>query len=96
MWKPASRVNRAGSLPAVEIGGVGHPDAVVRRALATTFVLGLFYFVAVFAEFLAPLSPYVADHRRVFAPPQRIHFDSLRPFVYGFKQERNPVTRRLE
>ena len=67
-----------------------------RLALVTTVVLGLFYFVAVFAEFLAPMSPFVADHLRVFAPPQRIHFDGLQPFVYGFKQERSPVTRRLE
>ena len=67
-----------------------------RLALATTVVLGFFYFMAVFAEFLAPMNPYTADHLRVFAPPQRIHFDGLQPFVYGITQERNRVTRRLE
>lgn len=67
-----------------------------RLALVTTVILGLFYFTALFAEFLAPMNPYTADHLRVFAPPQRIHFDGLQPFVYGITQERNRVTRRLE
>jgi peptide/nickel transport system permease protein len=54
-------------------------------------VLGLFYFVAIFCEFLAP---YTAStrHELVFARPQRVHFVDdegfhIRPFVYGLEAE---------
>lgn len=60
-------------------------------------VLGLFYFAAVFAEFIAPYDPTDIDDRQIFLPPQMFHFFhegtfSLRPFVYGYQRDRDPVT----
>lgn len=65
---------------------------------ASMFVVVL-YSVAAFCEFLAP---YTLDERRteyIYAPPQRLHFFAedgfhLRPFVYGLKGARHPVTRQ--
>lgn len=70
-----------------------------KMARISMVVLGIFYFVAIFCEFLAPydLTGYNKDY--VFAPPQRIHFRSdegfsLRPFVYGLESARDPDTFR--
>jgi peptide/nickel transport system permease protein len=36
--------------------------------------------------------PNVQDAKVTFVPPQSIHFEGLRPFVYGLEGERNPET----
>ncbi len=69
-------------------------------AVVSTWVLGLFYLIAIFAEFVAPFDPHDFKARYVLAPPQPIHFVdaegtfSLRPFVYDHIQERDPETLR--
>ncbi|MEM7031471.1 MAG: ABC transporter permease [Chloroflexota bacterium] len=63
-----------------------------RLAIISLFVVGLFYVVAAFPEFLAINDPR-AQHAPVnYMPPQPIHFDGLRPFVYGIEGSRNPET----
>ncbi len=69
-------------------------------AVISTWVLGIFYLIAIFAEFVAPFDPHDFQARYVLAPPQSIHFVdaegnfSLRPFVYDYLQERDPDTLR--
>jgi peptide/nickel transport system permease protein len=69
-------------------------------AVISTWVLGFFYLIAIFAEFVAPFDPHDFKARYVLAPPQPIHFVdaegnfSLRPFIYDYLQERDPETRR--
>lgn len=70
-----------------------------KLARISMVVLGIFYFVAIFCEFLAPydLTGYNKDY--VFCPPQKIHFRSeegfsLRPFVYELESARDPKTFR--
>jgi peptide/nickel transport system permease protein len=64
------------------------------------WVLGLFYLVAIFAEFVAPFDPRAFDALYVLAPPQAIRFIDaegtfhLRPFVYAISFERDPETLR--
>ena len=62
-------------------------------------VLSLLYLFGIFCEFFAPYDPYRRNADFTFAPPQRIRFLSdeglhLRPFVYGWQRERDPVTLR--
>jgi peptide/nickel transport system permease protein len=65
-------------------------------AIAT---LGIFYFFALFAEFLAP---YIPLHRHKFfvaKPPSAIHIRDAQgnfrlPFAYGIDRSRDPVTLR--
>jgi peptide/nickel transport system permease protein len=68
-----------------------------KMAVASTVIIAILYVIALFCEFLAPFDPsfYSADY--IFAPPQRVRFFdqgqfSLRPFVYGYKTERDPNT----
>ncbi|QVQ55010.1 ABC transporter permease [Spiractinospora alimapuensis] len=62
-----------------DLGGVPQWRLVLRRfgrhrlALVSAFVLGVFALVAVFAEFLAPSTPYAYDSEYTHAPPQRLH-----------------------
>lgn len=69
-------------------------------AMASLAILVLIYFIAAFAEFIAPYSPWEYSRDYVHMPPQRIRVlseDGLqRPFVYGYEQTRNPVTRQFE
>ncbi len=70
-----------------------------KLAIISSIVLVIFYLIAIFAEFVAPNDPYKYDVRYVLAPPQRIRFVDekgfhLRPFVYGYKLEIDPVTLR--
>lgn len=72
-----------------------------KLAIISIVVLAMFYFVAVFCEFLAPydLTGYNKDY--VFSPPQKFYFRdedgfSLRPFVYELQSSRNPETFRKE
>ena len=62
-------------------------------------VLGLFYFIAIFAEFLSPHDPLHRYKDFAAIPPAKIHMidqqGRLRwPFIYGILRERDPVTRR--
>ena len=69
-----------------------------RLAMVSLLVLGVFYFVAAFAEFVAPYDPYEFKAELMLAPPQRIRFFDaegnfhLRPFVYPLEKKLDPVT----
>ncbi len=72
-----------------------------RLAVVSLFVLGAFYVLALFCEFLAPHDPGRYDVKFVLAPPRQLHFRdqdgwSLRPFVYGYTSARNTRTLALE
>ena len=61
-----------------------------RLAIVSMVVLGIFYFVAIFCEFIAPYT-IVSRSEYTYAPPQKIHFvdrDGLHflPFVYGINK----------
>ena len=71
-----------------------------KLAMLSLVVLAIIYLVAMFAEFFAPYSPWEYNREYVHMPPQRIRIvgeDGLqRPFVYGYDQERHPVTRQFQ
>ena len=73
-----------------------------RLAILGSSVLGLFLIVMLFAEFLAPTSPFTRDTDYALGPPQHLHFFDddgvfhLRPFAYSVQSARNPETFRLE
>ncbi len=64
-----------------------------KLAVGALIVLGVFYFCAIFAEFVSPDDPRRYEIRNTYHPPQRIHFFDqegrfrLRPFIYGTKRE---------
>ena len=69
-----------------------------KLALASLVIVGLFYSVAVFADFLAIAEPHATDARRSYIPPQAIHIgDDGAPFfsVSGLKGVRDPKTFKL-
>ena len=66
-------------------------------ALASSVLLILLYFAALFCECLAPYDPHDYRVQYVQAPPQAIRFVGedgfhLRPFVYALKSERDAVS----
>jgi peptide/nickel transport system permease protein len=70
-----------------------------RNKLAAIGATGLFFFIfiTIFADFLAPYGGVTLDIDALLSPPQTIRFCddnvcSLSPFVYGTKNERDPVT----
>ena len=69
-------------------------------AIAGVAVLGLLYFLAMFGEFITPYSSLTRFPKYPNALLQRVHFFDkakdfhLRPFTYGLKAKRNPVTFR--
>jgi len=71
-----------------------------KAALMASPVLILLYFLALFCEFISPYGSLTRFSEYRNAPPQRIHFFDeerafhLRPFVYGLKKKRDPVTLR--
>lgn len=70
-----------------------------KLAIISGIVLMIFYTIALFTEFIAPYDPHKYDVRYVFCPPQKIRFIDetgfhLRPFVYGYRLEIDPVTLR--
>jgi peptide/nickel transport system permease protein len=70
-----------------------------RLAQVSMAVLALFYFVAIFAEFLSPHDPMRRFQGRLAHPPTAIHIRDAQgnfrgPFVYGTMQERDPTTFR--
>jgi len=69
-----------------------------RLAIAAVVVLGFFYLIALTCGFVAPNDPHKRYSKYIFVPPQiprfidaegQFHFQ---PFVYGLKQEMDPVT----
>ena len=71
-----------------------------RLAMVSVAVLFIFYFIALFPEFLAVHDPQAAFATRAFVPPQRVHFfDGLKPswpFAYSLEAKRHPVTLKWE
>lgn len=72
-----------------------------KLALISGAVTLLIYFVAAFAEFLAPFPPGVHNAKYLYAPPQPLHlFDRTEqgvrfsPHVLGLKSEVDPVALR--
>ncbi|WFE73360.1 ABC transporter permease [Roseinatronobacter sp. S2] len=72
-----------------------------KLAMIGAYVVGLFYLIAIFAEFLAPQLPNAYNARYTFAPPQTLSFirqtdDGIRiqPHVYGYTAEVNPDSGR--
>jgi len=68
-----------------------------KLAIISGCVLIILYIVAICAEFFSPYDPnYRSDF--TYCPPTKIHFVdekgnfSIRPFVYGIKKERDPVS----
>jgi peptide/nickel transport system permease protein len=64
-----------------------------KLAMIGAVIVLLFYFIALFADFFAPVSTdtYIADY--AYAPPQSIvliHDGQFDPFVNGYKFERDP------
>ncbi|MEM7025301.1 MAG: ABC transporter permease [Pseudomonadota bacterium] len=67
-------------------------------AVVSAFVVGFFYLVAIFANFLAVFDPHATDARRSYIPPQEIHwFDdgAFRPHVFALKGQRDLKTFKL-
>lgn len=70
-----------------------------RMALISMGVLIGFYFVVVFADFVAPYDPEQFSVKYKLAPPSRIHIRDTEgtfhwPFVYKIERERDPETMR--
>lgn len=66
-----------------------------KLALVSVWLLGAFYLIALFAEFLAPYGPWQPSPY-AYAPPTRVHFffrgKFVGPIVYRIKIESNPKT----
>lgn len=60
-----------------------------KLALFASVILFIFYFVALFAEFLSPYHPETRNIQAIHAPPKSIHFfhndEWVGPFVYQYK-----------
>ncbi len=73
-----------------------------RLALIGMALLGLFVFIALFAEFLSPYGPAVRTPNYLFGGPQVLHFVDaegkfhLRPFTYALTAAKDPQTFLLE
>ncbi|WP_457640865.1 ABC transporter permease [Persephonella sp.] len=72
-----------------------------KLAYLSLHILGILYFMAIFADFIAPY-PYDLQHRDTpYHPPTQVHFFDkdgnfhLRPFVYGYKLV-DPVFKKYE
>ncbi|MFG6192494.1 ABC transporter permease [Nonomuraea sp. JJY05] len=64
-----------------------------RLALAGMAILVPVYFVAIFAEFFAPMSSATANTSMTYAPPQVLRFSGdLGLYVQGYRTERDPKT----
>ena len=57
-----------------------------RLAMIGTVVLIILYLLALFSGFVAPYGATARNADYVNAPPQRLHFAGLRPYVYDIKQ----------
>jgi len=71
-----------------------------RLAVFGLIVVGLLYFIAAFAELLAPFDPDASSARAVNHPPQIVRFIkttpdggwTFQPHVYAMAQKRDPIT----
>src|SRR5262245_50398767 len=69
-----------------------------RLALVGSTVLGIFIFIALFAEFLSPYTPTARTPDYLYGKPQRLHFIDaegkfhLRPFTYSLSAAMDPKT----
>lgn len=68
-------------------------------ALFCVFLLGLLYFLAIFADFLSPYSFKTEERRYSYAPPTEVHFFDdgklVRPFVYGMTMSYDQYKKRV-
>lgn len=71
-----------------------------KLAMASTYLLLFFYFVAIFGNFLAPQGTEQYNGKYVNCGPTQLHMFHegrfIGPFVYGLASERNPETYMLE
>jgi peptide/nickel transport system permease protein len=70
-----------------------------RLAQLAMIVLGIFYLIAIFAEFISPQAPQHRFKTNTEQTPAKIRILDAQgkwhlPFVYGIKRERDPVTMR--
>ncbi len=70
-----------------------------KMALISAVIIIIFYFVAIFAEFVAPYIPDSSFVQFKLAPPTQIHIVDTegklqRPFIYKTTRERDPTTLR--
>jgi peptide/nickel transport system permease protein len=71
-----------------------------KLAMIGLSMLIAFYLILLFCEFLSPYISMTRNSDLIYSPPQKIHFVhegkfQLRPFVYGYKTERNIETLKL-
>jgi peptide/nickel transport system permease protein len=70
-----------------------------KLALVSAVIVGLFYFVALFADTIACTEPFESQSSRGYVPPQPIHwFDAaghFHPQVFALKGKRDPRTFKL-
>lgn len=72
-----------------------------RVAIIGSYVLGIFVFIMLFCEFLAPYGSQSRDGDYLFGGPQKIHFsnengDFIGPFVYSMTTQFNKETMQLD
>jgi peptide/nickel transport system permease protein len=70
-----------------------------KLAQMAMIVLGIFYFIVIFAEFIAPYNPEKRYKDYSVLPPTQIHIVDVKggyhpPFIYGLEKARDPVTLR--
>jgi len=70
-----------------------------RLAVVGMVLIIIFYFIALFCEFLAPYDPHIYSSKNVYHPPHAVHFidrdesgTHIRPYVYKQKMGRDPKT----
>lgn len=67
-----------------------------KLAMVGFSVLCVFYFIAIFCEFVSVSDPFKRHSKYMYAPPHKIHFFDqnrkfhFRPFVYGYKRNIDP------
>lgn len=70
-----------------------------KLAMISLVVVGLFYTMAIAADFLATTDPHATNSRTSYIAPQPIHFfdddGAFRPYIYGLKGVRDIKTFKL-
>ncbi len=69
-----------------------------KLAMASLFIVGLFYLLALGADFLATADPHATDARTSYIAPQPVHFfddGHFAPYIYGLKGVRDIKTFKL-
>ncbi len=70
-----------------------------KMAIISSVILGIFYLVALFCEFVAPYDPEQYFIQYKLAPPSKIHILDVEgrlhmPYVYKIRQDKDPETQR--